>query len=135
MKGAAAHKISSASCLLVLLLCCPAFAASQEDDEEARREARIAAHIVGLYHIKSFSEINVRGLDFGFVGLELAEGVHGGVINLDFGLDAIDTGVTFSFYINNRAYGSPAWDGFALPRTSLNQDPITGWYWWENKTR
>ena len=130
-----APRIVAPACLLLLCLCCPALTATQEDEDGGRRQERIAAHVVGLYHFKSFSEINTRIFDFGFVGLELSEGVHGGVLNLDFGLDAIGTGVTFSFFVNNRAYGSPAWDGFALPRTSLNQDPITGWYWWENKTR
>jgi hypothetical protein len=68
--------------------------------------------------------------DFKGVSIELSHHLSAPVIKVRTPIKFLPT-FGFGTTIPDPFIGSPAYDGIAIPRNSLNIDPVTGKYYWE----
>jgi hypothetical protein len=119
--------------LLLTLLAAPAFASldRQDDDEAARRRAESVRRWGHAFELYSFSSFNPLNFDFGFANMKIGGEDFTGLLTIRFKEKMINTDFTFSFYILEYYHGSPGYDEVAIPRTSLNKCPYTGWFYFD----
>jgi hypothetical protein len=123
--------------LILILLFSVVLCASQEKSEDQEKEQRktsppetVWEQVIPVY---TFSPQRTDLFDFGSISASIKEG-PGGISSVQMRipqLKSITDKIIFSFYIRPTIYGSPGLDGFALPRNSLNMNPVTGWYYWD----
>jgi len=103
--------------------------AEKEEKTKYRDNDRVWEQAIPVY---TFSQNKKNLFDFGSLRGSVREGPGGtSALDLNIRLKSFVDKVSFSFYIRPTIYGSPGLDGFALPRMSLNMDPVTGWYYWD----
>ena len=127
------HKKFAIILVLVVSVC---LAAQEENPAEEKDEVkkirdndRVWEQVIPVY---TFSSRKTNLFDLGLLKGTVREGPGGtSALDLNIRLKSFVTNVSFSFYIRPTIYGSPGMDGFALPRISMNKDPVTGWYYWD----
>ena len=116
--------------LILVLINTVVFADPQE--EESWKKYNLYKKWGGAFTLYAFSESNFKTVDLGFSNITISRDPYRPAIVLDLKKKFLDTGVKFSFYLNDGyLLGSPAYDGILMPRQSLNKCPITGWYEWD----
>ena len=118
--------------LMLLFSFALALSAQETEDEEKKKPEDRSSKwedAIPVYTFKSARN------DLFKIGPVVAEGYRGpggsGALDLKIKLKSLIGKVSFSFFIENRIWGSPGMDGFCVPRTSLNINPITGKYYFD----
>ena len=126
------RQILIATLALILLFSFSLAAVSQEKEDEEKKNAEDNSKWEGVIPVYTFKTGASDFFKFGPIIGRSYQGPSGtGAIDLKIKLKSLVGRVFISFVIENRIWGSPGMDGFALPRTSLNIHPFTGKYYFD----